>query len=192
MTRRSPDREAPLRAWAAALRLRRSNRCRLRRVGVAGGVPTLLVLATIAAPPAPRLVWNASPSAPVGLYRVMPGAPVARGDMLLARLPEPWRAFAAGRRYLPANVPLVKRAAAVAGDDVCAFGPAIFVNGVAVAARGAADPRGRSLPRWDGCVRLEEGQVLPLMDRADSFDGRYFGVLEARDVIGRAELLCRR
>lgn len=206
MTRRSSAREAPLPRRDEALagpgeaslgpREAPGRRCsrvrRRRRIGIAAAIPVLLVVATLAAPLAPRLVWNASASAPLGLYRVTPGAPIARGDMVAVRLPEPWRSFAARRRYLPANVPLVKRAAAVAGDTVCAIGPAILVNGTPVAIRAAADPGGRTLPWWQGCVRLEAAQILPLVDHDASFDGRYFGVVEGGDVLGKAVLLWRR
>src|SRR3546814_8634599 len=72
---------------------------------------------TLLAPPRPRLVWNASTSAPVGLYAVGDGASLARDDMVIARVPDQFRMFAARRRYLPANVPLVKRVAAAAGED---------------------------------------------------------------------------
>src|SRR3546814_4238719 len=85
--------------------------------------------------PRPRLVWNASASAPIGLYAVGAVAEVARGDMVIARLPGEFRMFAARRHYLPANVPLVKRVAAVPGDKVCAVGARIFVNGRLVASR---------------------------------------------------------
>ena len=63
--------------------------------------------------PAPLLLWNASASAPVGLYRVMSGAPIQRGDMVLVRTPDSVRDLAAERGYLPLNVPLVKRVAAL-------------------------------------------------------------------------------
>lgn len=192
MTRRTSDREVPLLAWGEALRARHARARYQRRIGIAAALPGMLVLATLAAPPAPRLVWNASASAPIGLYWVTPGAQIAQGDMVIARTPKPWRAFAARRRYLPANVPLVKRAAAVAGDEVCAIGPAIFVNGVPVAARAAADPDGRTLPWWEGCLRLRAHQLFPLMERADSFDGRYLGVVGREEVIGKAVLLWRR
>src|SRR3546814_1519836 len=68
------------------------------------------------------LVWNASASAPIGLYSVSPGVPADPGDMVIARVPQLWRDLAARRHYLPANVPLVKRVAAAAGDDVCGLG----------------------------------------------------------------------
>jgi len=109
------------------------------------------VAATIVAPPLPRLLWNASASAPVGLYRVEPGRPVIRGDMVIARTPIAVRALAASRHYIPANVPLVKRVAGVPGDQICAIGSTITLNGRALATRRASDRLGRPLPWWSGC-----------------------------------------
>lgn len=158
------------------------------------GVAALALLAgavvgTIATSPVPRLVWNTSESAPVGFYLVSPEAAIAAGDMVVARTPRPFRRLAAVRRYLPENVPLVKRVAAVAGQRVCARGAFVTVDERPVVIRRPADAAGRAMPWWRGCVRLREGSVLLLMDRSDSFDGRYFGPTEAGDVIGRAKLL---
>lgn len=190
MARWTSDRfDAPLLAWDEALRTARAGRHQLaRRAGLLGA--GLALGLTIVVPPAPRLVWNASASAPIGLYSVRPGAPIERGDMVVARVPERFRLLAATRHYLPANVPLVKHVAAAAGDEVCARGPEIFVNGDRVAQRRGVDGMGRPMPWWRGCLRLREGQLFLLMAASPaSFDGRYFGVTEAADVIGRARLL---
>lgn len=74
MARRS-DRasDAPLFAWGDALRLARARRRQLIRRAADLAIGCALIGATIVAPPAPRLVWNASESAPVGLYAVNPG-----------------------------------------------------------------------------------------------------------------------
>ena len=134
-----------------------------------------------------RLVWTASASAPVGLYSVSPAAPLDAGDMVIARVPMPYRELAARRHYLPANVPLVKRVVGVPGDDICARGPAIFLDAKQVAERRATDARGRTMPWWSGCVRLRWRQLFLLMtDSPASFDGRYFGPTDPRDVIGKA------
>lgn len=90
------------------------------------------------------------------------------------------------------NVPLVKRAAASAGDEVCALGHEIFVNGRWIAERRAADGAGRTMPMWSGCFRLRGQQLFLLMDAPGSFDGRYFGVTDGADVIGKARLLWAR
>ncbi|MBA5775566.1 conjugative transfer signal peptidase TraF [Stappia sp. F7233] len=134
--------------------------------------------------PQPRLVWNASASAPIGLYRVVSGTP-ERGNFVLVRLPKSIEKLAAIRRYLPAGVPLIKRIAAVAGDDVCAFDGAIIVNGEIVARQLKVDRAGRSLPRWNECRELVQGEFFLLGEAPDSFDSRYFGPVTSARVIGR-------
>jgi len=184
--------DAPLLAWGDALRADKLRRTRLRRRIAITGIGIAVLLASAAVPPAPRLVWNASASVPIGLYAVSPGASADLGSMVIARVPDPFRRLAAERRYLPLNVPLVKRVAAQAGDEVCALGQEIFVNGRWSAKRRLADGQGRSMPMWSGCIRLHGRQLFLLMDNPASFDGRYFGATEGRDIIGKARLLWRR
>ncbi len=187
--RRDRAGDAPLLAWGDALRAAKARRSRLRRRIAITGAGIAVLLASVAVPPVPRLVWNASASAPVGLYAVTPGASVEPGDMVAARVPEPFRRLAAERRYLPMNVPLMKRVVAYAGDEVCALGQEIFVNGRWTAERRLSDGQGRAMPKWSGCVRLHGRQLFLLMDNPASFDGRYLGVTEGRDIIGKARLL---
>lgn len=192
MSRRNGRGDAPLLAWGDALRAAKQRRRRLARRGALIAVISAIVLAPIAAPPIPRLVWNVSASAPQGLWAVSPMAASSAGDMVVSRLPRVFRRLAAERRYLPANVPLIKRVAAVAGDEVCAFGRTITVNGRPVATRQVTDSRGRRMPFWLGCARLHGSQLFLLMDGPASFDGRYFGVSEGADLIGKARLLWAR
>lgn len=169
-------------------RIEPRSRRNWHRVLVLGILVGALGLAA-AFPPRPLLVWNVSASAPVGVYAVGGVGTIAAGDMVLARAPERWRKLAAARHYLPANVPLVKRAAALSGDTVCAVGETIFVNGRQMARRRAADGRGRAMPWWTGCETLSGDTLFLLMDAPDSFDGRYFGPTRRGDVIGEARLL---
>lgn len=194
MTRRdSRGTATPLLDWGEQLRATKHKRRVLGRRATLAGIGITVLGLTIAFPPAPRLVWNASASAPIGLYAVTPGAPVEPGDMVIAKVPDRWRMIAAERHYIPANVPLVKRAAAAAGDEVCALGHEIFVNGKWVVERRAADAQGRPMTWWSGCVRLRGRQLFLLMsDSPASFDGRYFGVTDGRLVVGKARLLWAR
>ena len=186
-----PKAPAPLLEWVPPLT--RQSRFRRRPIlllitigtGLMGAATVLDYLIC----PAPRLVWNASASAPIGLWRVHPGVPLARGDMVLAHMPARVRQLAASRHYIPANVPLLKRIVARDGDDVCALGDAIYVNGAPVAKRLVRDRMGRILPGWVGCETLGGGRLFLLMDRADSFDSRYFGPLEPEAIIGKANPL---
>ena len=177
----------PLFAWFEVRRAARLRRLRLRRRAALIGAGIACLGLTIALPPLTRLIWNASASAPIGLYPVSPGAALKRGDMAVAWPPAEARQLAASRHYLPRNVPLVKRAAGIPGDMVCAVDRVVLVNGTTVAVRRNADAAGRPLPAWQGCIRLAPGMVFLLMtETPDSFDGRYFGPTMGQDVIGRA------
>jgi len=186
--RRGKPAPAPLLEWDRPLA--RQLRARRRPVLIAGSIGLALIgfaaVLDLAVRPAPRLIWNGSASAPIGLWRIDPHARFRTGDMVLARTPRSVRRLAAARHYLPANVPLLKRIAARDGDDVCALGPAIFVNGARAVSRRTADRQGRPLPWWDGCERLRDGRVFLLMDAPDSFDGRYFGPVDEDSLIGKA------
>lgn len=114
------------------------------------------------------------------------------GDMVIARVPQRYRHLAASRRYLPSNVPLVKRVAAYAGDEICALGSQVFINGRWAAERREADAAGRPMPSWNSCLVLRGRQLFLLTDNPSSFDGRYFGPTEGADVVGKAKLLWRR
>src|SRR3546814_4100640 len=86
--------------------------------------------------------------------------------MVIARVPIAFRMLAARRHYLPANVPLVKRVAATVGDEVCAVGARVTVNGRLAAKRQTRDGAGRPMPWWSGCAELGLGEYFLLM--ADS------------------------
>ena len=133
----------------------------------------------------PWLVWNASPSVPLGLYRIDPG-PVRRSDLVLIRLPPDVAELAARRNYLPKSTYLIKFVLAVAGDQVCRLGDRIFVRGVLAARALTRDSLGRPMPSWQGCRQLASGDLFLLADNQQSFDSRYFGVVSASDVVGRA------
>lgn len=185
--------QLPLLAWGEQLRAAKQSRRILRRRIAITGIGIALLCVTVTFPPAPRLVWNASASAPIGLYAVTPDAFVERGDIVIALLPDPWRTLAARRRYIPANVPLVKHVAAAAGDEVCAMGRDIFINGAWAARRRFADALGRKMHWWTGCIRLHGRQLFLLMPRsAASFDGRYFGMTDGALVVGKAQLIWSR
>jgi conjugative transfer signal peptidase TraF len=190
--RRTQRADAPLLAWGDALRAAKIRRRRLGRRTAAVATGAAILIGSAAFPPAPRLVWNASASAPIGLYAVAPASLAEPGDMVIARVPEPFRRLAATRHYLPINVPLVKRVAAAVGDEVCALGQKIFVNGRWAAARRIVDGAGRIMPMWSGCVRLRGRQLFLLTDAPASFDGRYFGVTEGPEIVGKARLLWAR
>lgn len=137
---------------------------------------------TSVAHPTPMLVWNASASMPIGLYRLAPVLSM-RGDLVLVRPPKIAETLADSRGYLPAGVPLVKRIAAVGGDEICVVDGVVLVNGHAVVRQLAADRAGRPLPQWSGCQVLGGDEIFLLADAKDSFDSRYFGPVPTANII---------
>lgn len=153
-------------------------------------VTTLAVVGTAVPTVVPmplRLVWNASASTPIGLYLVASADTLDANDLVVVLPPEPVAHFMAERGYVGEGVPLLKHVAARPGQVVCRRGPSITINAAPIGDALDRDRQGRDLPIWQGCHRLSDGEIF-VMNRnvSDSFDGRYFGVLPASSVIGRA------
>jgi conjugative transfer signal peptidase TraF len=134
-----------------------------------------------------RLIWNASASVPLGLYRIDPSPAMRVGDMVAVR-PSPTLArFMAERRYVEANVPLLKPIAAMHGATICRLGLSVTINGRTAVAALARDHFGRPLPAWSGCYRLRPDQLFLIAPaHPDSFDGRYFGPVSQVQILGSA------
>lgn len=158
-------------------------------IGAFACLSCVLVIAGDRARHAPRLLLNTTASAPLGFYAVTPGRSKP-GQLAVVSPPPELARWMAGRGYLPANVPLLKEVAAVGGQRVCGLNGAIFIDGVVAAQARHHDRWGRRLVVFDGCRRLEAGEVF-LLNRAAplSLDSRYFGPIAADRVVGSAEPL---
>jgi conjugative transfer signal peptidase TraF len=146
-----------------------------------------LVASTIAAKPTARYLWNASASMPVGLYVIRPAGRLFVTELVAVLPPEPTATFLEVGRFLPRGIPMLKRVLALPGQTVCREELTITVDKNAVGDARAQDSQGRPLPVWQGCHVVADGEVFLMNWRsADSLDGRYFGVLPASALIGRA------
>ncbi|WP_417780057.1 S26 family signal peptidase [Stutzerimonas xanthomarina] len=144
--------------------------------------------------PDARFVYNASDSVPVGWYRIDPAGRQANawpvGRIVLIRLPDAAATLAAQRGYLPIDVPLLKRVAAVAGQHVCIADRTVHIDNAAVAVALHTDRVGRRLQAWSGCRRLRPGELFLLSPtNPASFDSRYFGPADTSAVLGIAHSL---
>lgn len=120
------------------------------------------------------VLYNATPSVPVGFYLRTSG-PIERGAIVTARARDAAPRYAAERNFTDEGDRFLKRVAGAAGDEVCAAGAAVTLNGARVAERQAQDAARRPLPTWEGCRILDASEVFLLGDTMDSFDGRYWG-----------------
>jgi conjugative transfer signal peptidase TraF len=157
------------------------------RTTLFAGSVAFAALATLFEPVTHHLVWNASPSIPTGLYAIRSKASLHVGERVAIEPPAELRRLMRERGYLPDRVPLLKRVAAVSGQHVCRFAHGVTIDGELVGVARARDRAGRQLPAWFGCRTLGTGELFVMNPAApDSFDGRYFGSLKIKDVIGRA------
>ncbi len=146
--------------------------------------------ASIASPPAPRLLWNATASTPIGLYALRSADRLRVGDLVAVTPPEPIAGFLAESGRLPLGVPLLKHVRALAPQTVCRDGADIIVDGVSVGVARLHDDDGRDLPIWSGCRTLAEDEIFLMnVAVADSLDGRYFGPMSMSTILGRADPL---
>ena len=159
------------------------------RVGLltSAGAALALILAPALHHPRLRLLWNASASVPLGLYRIEPDSPPRIGDLVAVRPSPQLGRFMAERRYVEVNALLIKPVAAASGATVCRIDARITINARAVASALPRDHFGRPLPTWSGCQRLRADQLFLIAPmRPDSFDSRYFGPVDRRQIAGRA------
>lgn len=148
----------------------------------------VLGIALASATPLPmKLVWNATASEPVGFYTIDPVGRLEVPDLVVVMPPEPVALFIVERGYVARDVPLLKRVLGLPGQRVCRSGRAISVDDVPLGDALDRDSQGRDLPVWQGCRRIADGDIF-LMNPSvpDSLDGRYFGPMPARTVIGKA------
>lgn len=131
--------------------------------------------------PALALV-NESPSLPRGLYVRKLAATPGVGEIVALRQPQGARPYL-GALGMPSSVRLIKRVAAAEGDRVCRRGAEVQAQARTVSVR-RLDRRGRVLPQWRDCRRLERGELFLLGDTAGSFDSRYFGPIRAEAIDG--------
>lgn len=135
----------------------------------------------------PIIVWNASASVPIGFYVVRDVDTPAIGDLVVVSPPAPLSDWLLEHGYLGADVPLIKYVGALPGQEVCRHGRSIRIDGRVVATAKSHDRFDRPLPIWQGCQRLDEGEIFFLnAAEPSSLDGRYFGPLPADTIIGRA------
>jgi len=139
-----------------------------------------LALASAVAPPLALI--NESPSLPVGLYLRDPGAQPGPGAVVAAVPPPGARAYLA-RLGAPAEARLLKRVAAVGGQQVCAHPGQLLTPDRRVKVR-SHDRQGAVLPIWRGCRVLEPDELILLGDTPGSFDSRYFGPVRRADLDG--------
>lgn len=159
----------------------------LKRGAVGAAVGMVVVLSTWAATAAsvlrsdPLVLVNESSSLPRGAY-LRTHADLRRGSIVATPQPGSVRPYLRGLG-VSADMPLLKRVAAVGGEPVCRETDAV-VTPLRRATALERDGRGVELPQWRGCRTLLAGEVFLLGDTETSFDSRYFGPIRREAITG--------
>ena len=158
---------------------------------IKGSIALVIMLAVIGTsaqilrPPIPRLLYNPSESAAVGWYHLRPSEQPKRSDQVAAYAPLWARNLAQERGYLPSDYPLIKTVWAVAGEEFCYNNQSVSVPKRPDIPILRQDVLGRDMPQVSGCHVLKERQYLLMSpDVQTGFDSRYFGPVEADNIIG--------
>ncbi len=133
---------------------------------------------------------NLTRSEPVGLYKVVPETPT-RGDLASFCLsPEnEYKELTADRNYLGTSLlcpsgqkPLLKEVAGISGDSITVGFSSIQVNDtIFILTSRTHDSNGRKLPHELRSGVIPEGKALLLSTHhKNSFDSRYFGLVDAK------------
>ncbi len=165
-----------------------------RLIGWLGSPVALLAAGGLAG-----LRLNLTGSLPVGVYLASGAAP-SRDAIVLTCLPPNVAAFARERGYVPRGgacpgsvLPIGKPIVAVAGDTVTVMPTGLLVDGRPVPNSQplAADRQGRPLPRLAiGRYVVRPGALWIVSSYSRfSFDSRYFGGIEVRQVRARVRRL---
>ena len=150
-------------------------------------VAVAMLAGTIVAKPFPICIWNSSESVPVGLYRVRSASSHYVTELVAVQPYEPLATYLDLYGYLPTGVPMLKRVLALPGQTVCRNGSTITVDGIEIGKARERDRSGRPLPVWEGCDVVGEGELFLMnWQSATSLDGRYFGMMPATAIMGRA------
>lgn len=139
----------------------------------------------------PKYLYNPTPSAPIGWYKVDAPDDLVIGDLVATYLPKEAEELAVQRRYLPPGTTVIKTIWAGPGDHYCVAEGSLHIKGKPALSIFPFDSQGRIMPVLsDGCRRVSVGHYLLISERAEnSFDARYFGETDERDILGRVRYL---
>jgi type IV secretory pathway protease TraF len=107
--------------------------------------------------------------------------------VILLCVPASRYASGAGPSRPPPFVATKAAMGAASGQTVCRSGRTITVDGIEMGTALERDRIGRELPAWQGCRRIQTGEVFLMNWQVrDSLDGRYFGLTSTDQIIGHA------
>ena len=138
-------------------------------------------------------IWNRTSSAPLGLYLKLERSeerPLTPGTRVLLGPDSRAGRWIIEHGFAGNGWPIIKTIRAIPGDEICRTDALVSINSEPVAKAMSGTSSGIALPVWEGCRRLQPGEIFLLNDHPRSLDGRYFGPARTEEIIGVAKPIC--
>ncbi|WP_286036149.1 conjugative transfer signal peptidase TraF [Succinatimonas hippei] len=141
---------------------------------------------------------NVSSSLPTGIYLIKNDEnPPQKGDLVLSCIPSLYATLAFERGYLTSGkcenkiAPVGKYIAAAKGDKVQTASDGIYINGKLIKNSKAQKYDANGFKMFTQSINrtLYDNEILLLNEKENSFDGRYFGIVDTSFLIGKLEEL---
>jgi len=131
---------------------------------------------------------NLTPSEPLGIYKkILFDGKLKKGELVIFKVPDAAKVYVYGRGWLKKEMPLLKEVRGIAGDQYTISSDGLLINGDHVGQVSTQDSQGKPLPKLRGRFVIKTGYFLPISTYSKkSFDGRYFGVVSVKSIIGKA------
>ena len=140
-------------------------------------------------------IWfNITPSIPQGIYRLSKNENEIKNDsIILFCLNNKYAEIAKDRKYISAGKcrkglsPIGKHVIASYPDKVKINNNGIYINGKLVKNTRPLpqDKEGRNLIHTELCKTLKQDEFIVASSKEDSFDSRYYGIVERKDIEGK-------
>lgn len=128
-------------------------------------------------------VFNDSFSMPVGLYLIDRDDDYKVGDIVVVDPPQQIKNFMITRGYLKEGNDLIKKIEGIEGDVYHTKNQSAYINAKYLGQIYKVDSNKRPVPQFLGEHVIPKDYFLAIADnRPNSFDSRYFGFLELKDI----------
>lgn len=130
---------------------------------------------------------NITPSLPRGIYIMSSPKNIKRGDLVVFEVPEKIK----NNKYVPSMCKvMLKEVGALSNDKVEVKNKILYINNKKYGKIFEKDLSGEKLEQIEKLQPTTE-EFLPLAPRWNSWDGRYWGTIELKNIRKKATLLIR-
>ncbi|WP_440617200.1 signal peptidase I [Cysteiniphilum sp. 6C5] len=132
-------------------------------------------------------IQQLTPSMPEGWYFTYPVADYHKGDNVVFIPNQQTEHYILTRKWLPRNIPLLKKIVGVPGDLLCIKGQNVYINEQWIGKIYQTDGKGNMLPVFQFCGKIPKGRYfMQGVANPHSFDSRYYGLVDKSQIMSKA------